>query len=248
MRLLLLDDNFKGENQFVLRGKSFRYLTKVLRLGVNQKITARDKVGNFWLCTLKELNQDNCVLLAEKTDKVVETTDTLPKLSKALPKLYLFQAITKQKKFEQITRQATEIGSSAIIPINSQFSTKINLREDRLEAMVTEAIQQSGSSLPTKLEPPINLFDLPNYWNNRGPLVFFHQNPLQNQKTLEAVLLSKDNKEIGILIGAEGGFSEEECIFLRNNNFNQIFLQSNILRAETAAIYALSICQFILTK
>jgi len=249
MRLLLLDDNFTGNEFLNLKGKNFRYLTKVLRLKKGQKITGRDKKGGLWLLELKEILEDSCVLKATPIEKPIETTDSLPKNSKPLPSIFLFQATTKQKKFEQIIRQSTELGVKAIIPINSKFSMKEKMREERCQSMIKEAIQQSGSLIPTKLENIISLVDIPIYWKDRGPLLFFHQNPIENQEKLSSILSSKykyDN--IGILIGSEGGFHEEECEFLRNAGFHQLLLETNILRAETAAICACSICQFLLTE
>jgi len=248
MRLLLLDDNFTGSEFFTLKGKTFRYLTKVLRLKKGQKITGRDKNGKLWLLELKEIFDDYCALRATAIDKPIETTDSLPKNLKPIPSIFLFQAITKQKKFEQIIRQSTELGVKAIIPVVSKFSTKEKIREERCHSMITEAVQQSGSLIPTTLENTIPLSLLPSFWQNRGPLLFFHQKPLENQEKLNSILLTKTKYEnIGILIGAEGGFDEDECEFLRNSGFHQLLLETNILRSETAAIYACSICQFLLT-
>ena len=249
MRLFLLDENFTGNEFLTLEGKNFRYLTKVLRLKKGQKITGRDKIGNLFLLELKEVFKDSCVLKATAIEKPVETTDNLPKNSKPLPSIYLFQAITKQKKFEQIIRQSTELGVKAIIPVNSKFSTKEKMREERCQSMIKEAIQQSGSLVPTTLEKAISIIDIPTYWKDRGPLLFFHQNPLENQENLSSILSTKNTYEhLGLLIGSEGGFNEEECNFLRKSGFHQLLLQTNILRAETAAICACSICQFLLTE
>jgi len=249
MRLLLLDDNFKGSGLLTLKGKTFRYLTKVLRLHVGQKITGRDKTGNLWLLEINEINNDSCILNASAIEKPIETTDSLPKNSNPLPSIFLFQSITKQKKFEQIIRQSTELGIKAIIPIVSKFSTKEKIREDRCQSMITEAIQQSGSLVSTKFEDTFSLLDIPSFWKDRGPLLFFHQNPIENQERLTSILSPEIKyKNIGILIGPEGGFHEEECNFLRKSGFHQLLLETNILRSETAAIYACSICQFLLTE
>jgi len=201
------------------------------------------------LLELKEVNKDSCILQATPIEKPIETTDSLPKNSNPLPSIFLFQAITKQKKFEQIIRQSTELGVKAIIPVVSKFSTKEKIREERCQSMITEAIQQSGSLVATKFEDTISLLDIPSFWEDRGPLLFFHQNPIEKQERLSSILSTQSKyKNIGILIGSEGGFHEEECNFLRKSGFHQLLLETNILRAETAAIYACSVCQFLLTE
>ncbi|MFA6935216.1 MAG: RsmE family RNA methyltransferase [Sphaerochaetaceae bacterium] len=236
MRLLLLRNRPEGP-KVRLAGKEFSYISKVLRLREGDQITARDPQSSFWLLTIEAIEASSITASAQPIDKPIETTDALPKAS--IQELWLFQGVTKEKKLEQIVRQATEIGVSRIIPFHSAFSTRETVRSSRLVSMVEQAIQQSGSSVPTVLEEPIDIRSIPSLWNSRGPLIFFHQAPSSTIALEDAI----GPGPAAVIIGSEGGLSDQECQDLVEQGAIQAYLKTNILRAETAAVYALGVVQ-----
>ncbi|MGH0053218.1 MAG: RsmE family RNA methyltransferase [Sphaerochaetaceae bacterium] len=262
MRQYILPETYNGAPSLVLRGKESQYLSRVLRLKKGQQILGRDREGTTYQLTLQQIDKTSCTLLCQKIegDTTVYSTDVLPSFCGPYPNLVLMQCVCKGKKEEQIIRQATEIGVSQIVLIQSSYCVPdrldkdekaITARFDRLNRQVKEALQQSGSPIPTELVPQVvPLSDLPHWWNNRGPVLFFHQSVrTEKQKSFgEYIRTSSMETPIALLVGPEGGFSEEECTFLETAGFHPVLLKTNILRSETAGLYALSALQVHMTE
>lgn len=262
MRQYLLDNSFTGDqDKVVLTDKESQYLTKVLRLKVGDRILGRDRKGKTWLLEIEQIGKNSCILAVSPPgeSEVAVATDALPSYKGSYPHISLYQCLCKGKKNEMIVRQATEIGVEEITFVQSTYcvkdfsSKKGNLlgpQKDRLESQIKEAIQQSGSPIPTHLgEEYIALADIPAHWKNKGPFIFFHQSSRGEQRSLPQLLATlPSDSPIGILIGSEGGLSDQECELLENAGFSAVMLKGNILRSETAAIYALSTIQVLLTE
>ena len=261
MRQYLLPDSFKGEAHLPLSGKESQYLVKVLRLKIAQHFMGRDREGKVWDLSLESVGKNCCVLSCSraKEGEALVSTDALPSYKGPYPRLFLYQCVCKGKKNEQIVRQATELGVEEITLASSrycagEFSNKSNKalggQKDRLQSQIKEAIQQSGSPIPTHLsEEILPILSFPEHWNNRGLALFFHQSERKNQMSLSQLLANHPIEEpVALLVGSEGGFSEEECRFLEESGCKPVLLNTNILRSETAALYGLSAIQILLTE
>ncbi|MGB4406184.1 MAG: RsmE family RNA methyltransferase [Sphaerochaeta sp.] len=262
MRQYLLDSSFTGEQKtLILTGKESQYLTKVLRLKVGELLLGRDRTGKPWLLTLEQIGKNNCILSVSPMgeDEVEFATDVLPSYKGSYPRIFLYQCLCKGKKNETIVRQATEIGVEEITLVQSKFCVKdyshkknnsLGPQEERLDGQIKEAIQQSGSPIPTHLsEEILNLADIPRHWDNKGLFIFFHQSTRAQQQSLPQLLSTiQPDTPIAMLIGSEGGLSDDECALLEDSGFRSVMLKGNILRSETAAIYALSAIQVLLTE
>ena len=263
MRQYLLDSSFTGEQKkLVVTDKESQYLTKVLRLKVGERLLGRDRAGKSWLLELEQIGRNNCILSVSPLGEgeVDVATDSLPSYQGSYPRIFLYQCLCKGKKNETIVRQATEIGVEEITFVQSKFCVKdysqkknstLGPQKERLESQVKEAIQQSGSPIPTCLTNEIlALSDVPRHWDNKGLFLFFHQSSRsEDQQTLPQLLSTVDPEApIAMLIGSEGGLSDEECAILEDAGFKPVMLKGNILRAETAAIYALATIQVLLAE
>ncbi|MBO4388850.1 MAG: 16S rRNA (uracil(1498)-N(3))-methyltransferase [Spirochaetales bacterium] len=241
MRLLLLPESFHGQKVFKITGKDARYLWSVLRLPVGQNITARDAGGRFWNLLLVSGSSSACTVNTSPLQAPKENTDALPCCGELVP-ITLYQCLTKPRKLEQIVRQATEIGVDRIVLVRSRFSCTEPFRQERLSAQLKEAIQQSGSTVTTRIEGPIEISAVPSDASACPTPLFFHQTSLKDQRTIAQALDSLKSPG-AVLIGPEGGLDDDECTLLRNGGWEPVLLQTNILRAETAAVYALALVQ-----
>lgn len=262
MRQYLLDSSFTGEQKnLILTDKESQYLTKALRLKVGDRLLGRDRAGKTWLLKLEQIGKNSCILSVSPSgeDEEEVATDSLPSYKGKYPRIFLYQCLCKGKKNEMIVRQATEIGVEEITLVQSKFCVKefshkrdnsLGAQKDRLEGQIKEAIQQSGSPIPTHLsEEVIALSDLPQQWGNKGPFIFFHQSARAQQQSLPQLLSTiQSDTPIAMLIGSEGGLSDDECAFLEGSGFTPVMLKGNILRSETAAIYALSTIQVLMAE
>ncbi|MCK5672093.1 MAG: RNA methyltransferase, partial [Spirochaetales bacterium] len=113
--------------------------------------------------------------------------------------------------------------------------------------IVREAVQQSGSRVNTGIGKSVTIDELAAVDSSAGDIgLFFHQEVLDSG-SLHGYLKSEFEK-IFLVVGPEGGLSNRETEILFGKNFNSIYLKTNILRAETAALYGISAVQTILLE
>ncbi len=255
MRLFLLPKTFKGETSLSLTGKEYNYLIRALRLKEGQKLMGRDNKGALWELTIVQINKNSCVLETKPSNEATEYTDALPQ-DRPLKPIILYQCLPKGRKLDDIIKKATETGVQAIVLVNSEncvasMEGKESSKLARFDAIVKEAIQQSGSIVPTTVEGPIDLKEVPKDLEKRA----------NGNKTLGLVLhqckVKEDQSDLlttarafegttALLVGAEGGLTDKECQLLLASGFKAILLKTNILRCETASIYAIGALQTIL--
>ena len=255
MRLYLLPKTFNGQPSLEIKGKDFVYLTRVLRLKEGQIITGRDREGRLWDLRIGKIGKENCLLSAKTAETAQARTDALPQTGPEKT-IILYQCLPKGRKTDDIIRKATEAGVRDIVLVKSRncvadLEGKEEARLDRYDAMITEAIQQSGSMVPTKVSGVIDIKDIPDDFErraikeNRLGLVL-HQSRIQGQNNDIVHCLKNFDGAVAIVVGPEGGLEESECQALIDRSFKAVLLKTNILRCETASIYAIGAVQTIL--
>jgi 16S rRNA (uracil1498-N3)-methyltransferase len=150
-------------------------------------------------------------------------------------------------------QKATELGVSKIVPIESRHSV-VQLKADRVDNQLArwqrialEAAQQSEQwQVPTIAKPQPLAAILTSYATGTTTLILAER---REAKSLQTVLLPQDvNGSVLILIGPEGGWSQEEMQIAEQAGIQPITLGPQILRAETASIATISILQSRLGK
>ena len=260
MRVFLLPAGFRGERHLELEGKSYRYLIKVLRLREGAQFPGRDAQGNLWDLLLNRIDtgKRSCtVTCTEHTQAIGHGENSLPP-QEALPEIHLYQSVLKGKKLDTLIRQAVEMGVSRIIPVQSDYSVPDYMgkegasRMNRWKVIRDEALQQCGSPILTEIAEPIRLSGIQDDWAGRGLGVFFHQeelSPVTLQGTIQGYVQHTGSiPAVALVIGPEGGLSDDEVECMKKAGFKPAFLKTNILRAETAALYAAACTQMILTE
>jgi 16S rRNA (uracil1498-N3)-methyltransferase len=245
MRQFLLPKSYNQESKIEIKGKEYHYIKNVLKRQVGDHFPGRDYNGQLWDLELISYLPHSCILYCRKSEAKVDQIKT-PKT-----RITLFQCIAKGKKMDQIIRQATEAGVERIFPIESEFSVvkEKKLKENkflRWEKIIKEALQQSGGKTIPTLSTPIPLENIKDIWDLNQLGLVFHQEPLEKNSLHK--YLSETPSEIGIFIGPEGGFSDNEIQFLKEIGFYSIYLGENVLRTETAAIYAIGAVKTILSE
>lgn len=243
MKQLILPKNYKGETIFTLSEDDSHYLLRVQRKKIGYSLNILDHNGNYFRGTIIDITEGFCKLnLKKKEEKSSKNRE-----------LILFQSIPKGKKIDLMIRQSVEVGVSSIVPIMAehsipQFKTheERSKKRDRWAKIIKEASQQSGTDKITILEPLQNLQDAIDSLPESYTGIFFHQVPLKNRPLHE--LLSRSKNKIVLVIGPEGGLSTNEVELLEKNNFTPVLLGKNILRAETATIFALGAVQMIINE
>jgi len=143
----------------------------------------------------------------------------------------LYCSILRRENFEWVAQKATEIGVREIVPLVTQRTVKLELKEERLKKIIQEAAEQSGRSVLPKLQIPMGFEQAAHEARLRGTTLFFDI----SGKELDKKMI-KSGGRVNIFIGPEGGWSEEEIEIAKKNKFNFVNLGKLVLRAETAAI------------
>lgn len=244
MRVFLLDQSFSGENIYPLKSREKQYLNKVLRLHVGLEFTAKDRNENYYKATLI----DTETLSLEPTEVPEETLlDNLSGYQGKFANINIFFSLLKGKKNEMVVKALTEIGVSSITIVNSKYVQEKNFNQhqrERLETIMKEAVQQSGAATPI-LSGPIGFEE--SLEKAIGECFILHQSSLVESISLKKAFENVSiDTPISLFIGPEGGFSDEECNLAIKRNIKPILMNTNILRAETAAIYAASAVQTLI--
>lgn len=159
-------------------------------------------------------------------------------------------ALIRREKFEWILQKATELGVTRIIPFESSRCVvharkeKADRQKDRWNAIVQSAAEQCKRNRIPTVEDVMSFSDLMK--QNAQLKICAYEKAQQHSHWLTD--LYSDQKEVLVLIGPEGGFSESEIEQVVHNNYTPCTLGSRILRAETAALYCLSVLSEINEK
>ena len=208
---------------------------KVFRLKTGDDVIFFDGSGTDYQCTISE---------SKKVDqKLVSFTVKSNTPSRYMPahEVTLCSSIVKKDTFEWIVEKATELGVSTIVPIIAERSEKKDLNMDRLKKIAVEASEQSGRGNVPMIHPVITLGECIKLLKEKeSPAIVFHTGDRAEVAPRINLGETYAGKELAIFIGPEGGWSEKEIGLFHTENFHIYSLGSQVLRAETAVIAALS--------
>ena len=138
-------------------------------------------------------------------------------------------------RFEWFVEKSTEIGISEITPIITKFSEKRKINIDRLNKIAISSMKQSNQFYLPKVNPITSFDDFLKLNKDYKLIAHLKNNNSFNKKSIA----NKD--QIVIMIGPEGGFSEEEILKASKEKVKEISFGKNRLRSETAGVFAVSI-------
>ncbi|MEP3299817.1 MAG: 16S rRNA (uracil(1498)-N(3))-methyltransferase [Pseudoruegeria sp.] len=171
----------------------------------------------------------------------VLTCQHLTKPLQLPPDLWLLFAPIKKARTDFIVEKAAEMGAARICPVQTEFTNSERIRRDRLQAHAVEAAEQCGGTFVPEVADLMKLEKVLDDWPEGRQLIFCDETLASARTVLQA---EAGDKPAAILIGPEGGFSLNERNFLKSRPFvTQISLGPRILRADTAAVAAMTIWQ-----
>jgi len=217
-----------------LERQQANYLLNVLRLKDGAPILLFNGRDGEWRATLRQEGRKRAVLDVQQQER---------EQTKPYDLQYLFAPI-KQARMEYMVQKAVEMGSGALQPVWTHHTQLRKLNVEKMRAHATEAAEQCGIlSIPT-IEEPCDLFDAVNALEGKSQLIFCDEgSPVQNP--IEALEKLKGEK-LALLVGPEGGFSEDERqTLLSIPHVTPIPLGPRVLRADTAAVAAMALLQAI---
>ncbi len=200
---------------------------KVLRLQAGQKIVLCDGKNREALANILSIDGK---MLSLQLERVTEMQNEPER------EIVLYCSIIKRELFDLVVQKATEVGVRQIVPLLAKRTVKQDVKIDRLRVIAKEAAEQSGRGIIPYIHEPMKWHTALDHSKDNLVNLFFH--------TLDKGdgVPQGFKKKIGVWIGPEGGWDDEEVLDAKRSSFLMAELGPLVLRAETAAIVASYLC------
>lgn len=223
------------------------HMMKVLRLKDGDEVDISDGVEWEYRARIESLSREEALL--QILDKQAFAAEPAVKVT-------LFQGIPKQGKMETIIQKCVELGVHRIVPVfmdrtvvvdRGNFGKKV----DRWNKVSAEAVKQCRRGIIPEVTQPVKTEDVLQDRDNSGTpdmleefdLVLF---PYENEKgaTIKDALRKTNAANVAVIIGPEGGFSDEEALAIIGAGGVSVSLGKTILRTETAGMAAIAMIMY----
>lgn len=196
----------------------------VLRMQTGQEVVLFDGVG-----------EDRLYKIVELTDKEAHL-QMITELARKTPakEIYLLWSLLKKDKNDWVLQKCTELGVSHFIPLLAERSEKTGFNVERAEKIVIEAAEQCGRSDIPAVREPISVETAIEELISRSDLLICEQSDEATSQQLQVT------SSQGVLIGPEGGWSDAEKQLFKDKNLQHLNIHDFTLRAETAAVAAVT--------
>jgi 16S rRNA (uracil1498-N3)-methyltransferase len=222
-------------NTLRLNDSASHHVARVLRSKIGDAITLFNGQGGEYLCQITDIG---------KKDVTVNIKEFINRQTESPLELYLVQGISRGEKMDYTIQKAVELGVKKIIPVFTERSTvKLDKerREKRLlhwQSIAIAACEQSGrNTIPEILMPE----SLENRLSSLNVDVGFVLSPHTHSPLSEFTI--QHNQRVALLIGPEGGLTNQEIQSAFLSKFHSLSLGPRILRTETAAVAAITALQ-----
>jgi 16S rRNA (uracil1498-N3)-methyltransferase len=221
-----------------LSGDRARYINRVLRLGPNDEVTLFDGSGSEYRAVIRVAGRNTVGAAIE---------EEIGRSTKSPLIVTLLQGISRGDRMDYVIQKATELGVSRISPIHTEFSM-VKLDEKRAAKrmqhwrnVATSACEQCGRNDLPLLDPPTTLRSiLGTYREASSPKVIMKPGA---STTLASIDIGESDPIV--LIGPEGGFSDQEYENAEAAGFEEVGFGPRVLRTETAAVAVITALQVL---
>jgi 16S rRNA (uracil1498-N3)-methyltransferase len=211
------------------------YLGGVMRLKPGDAVLAFNGRDGEWLAEIVRLKRGDGQLTARERTR--EQTGG--------PDIHYLFAPLKKARLDYMVQKATELGVSRLLPVMTRRTNAERVKTERMRANAIEAAEQCGVLRLPEVAEPEKLETVLRDWDGGRTLVYADE-AAPMASPLEA-LAAVPQGPAALLIGPEGGFTEEERVMLRGLPFvHAISLGPRIMRADTAAVAALALMNAVL--
>jgi 16S rRNA (uracil1498-N3)-methyltransferase len=201
------------------------YLGNVMRMGEGAELLLFDGSSGEWLARIAQSGRKRMALIVERRTREPES----------VPDVWLAFAPVKRGPTDWLVEKATELGAARLIPVITKRTIVERVKLERLEAIAIEAAEQCGRTILPQIAEPLPLARFLQERDSARTLYF------ADEAGGEPAALAFRPGAAAILIGPEGGFTDEERAMVRSGpNAVAVSLGPRILRAETAGLAALT--------
>jgi len=237
LRRLYVDHPLSAAQRVPLSRDQAHYLFNVMRMAVGDEVVLFNGADGEWQASVAEAGKKGGVLTCDQQTR----PQTMP------PDLWLLCAPIRKERMAFVVEKAVELGVSKIVPVQTEFTQGANrLRQDKLQATALEAAEQCEALyVPDVLEVQ-KLKTVLSGWDSTRKIMHCDEGMAGVNGQAGLAQFTRPAGPWAILIGPEGGFSPDERSYLADtlqNTIVPIGLGPRILRAETAAVAAMTLWQ-----
>ena len=231
-RLYVSQDLAEGA-EVKLDPQQTNYLVNVLRLGAGAPVLLFNGRDGEFSASLSTSSRKAASLAVGPLTRAQEAPPDVD---------YLFAPL-KHARLDYIAQKAVEMGARRLQPVITRHTQVARVNVDRLRANAIEACEQCGVIWVPEVAPVESLSDALGNWPPERLLVFCDEEAEQ-ASPLDALSMTRADGGVGLLIGPEGGFGDDErAAILSAPRVLRLSLGPRILRADTAAVAALALIQ-----
>jgi 16S rRNA (uracil1498-N3)-methyltransferase len=240
MRRFIISPEQMAQSRPCIAGGDARHLRRVLRAQPGDRITVLDGQGNAYQARIVALERDKVF---------VELESPLPENPDTTPEIILAQGYLKDKKMDGLVRQLTELGVTRWIPFLAARSVpvpdqkRMSGRYDRWQKISLEAVKQCGRRRPMTIDPVVPFEKALDLARDCDTRIIFYEN--QSESKTRPPVPDPTTAKVFVMIGPEGGFEPDEVDLARRAGFSSQGMGPRILRAETAALAAAVLVQYL---
>ena len=233
-----VNENQKQNNRYFINGTDFNHIKNVLRMNIGDTFLVSEN-GMSSLCEIESFESDT-VIVKILQEKYNDTNLSI--------KICLFQGLPKGDKMELIIQKCVELGVHEIVPVQmSRCVVKIEEKKkknkrERWQAISESAAKQSKCNKIPEIGEILTYKQALAKAKDLDLLLVPYESKNGMKDTKNALNEIKSGMSVGILIGPEGGFDENEIHEALEIGGKVISLGKRILRTETAAITSVSMC------
>ena len=229
--------DFVAADRIVFPIEEARHAAKVLRLIPGDEVVVVDGQGRTYFCTLETVRPKGTIAIINSQEDDLGEPPYF---------IHIGVGILKQAaRWETFLEKAVELGVSRVTPIVSSRIQKHSFNRRRSDAILIAALKQSGRSRLPVLDEPMGIQTIMGSMTADCKMICHEQS---TSSFRIPGLISGDVKRVGILIGPEGGFSDEEIILAESLDWKTVWLGERRLRTETAAMAVLAVVSQLLDE
>lgn len=241
MYQFFVEDTQISNGVVTIENEDVNHIKNVLRMKCGEKVRISSNSGENYFGEIDTLS-DGMVLVRILKEHAADTE--LPN------RIYLFQGLPKSDKLELIIQKAVELGACEIIPVAMKNCVvkldekKAAAKQMRWQEIAKSAAKQSKRSIIPTVRKPMSYREALEMAGALDVRLVPYENERGMAATKEAIEAVRPEQSIGIFIGPEGGFAEDEIALAKEHGMQLISLGGRILRTETAGFATLAILMY----
>ena len=246
MQQFFAEPSWIRENKIFMQGSDVNHIRNVLRMKPGEDVRVNDGRGKTYLCCISSYEEQTAVL---DILKELDSDTELPS------RIILFQGLPKGDKMEWIVQKAVELGAYSIVPFAAKRSVvkldekKAVKKQARWQLIAKGAAEQSGRGIIPEVSTVRTFAEALGMAGDLDVVLIPYELEEGMKETARVLENIECGQSVGIFIGPEGGFEEEEVnLAVSGAKAQVITLGKRILRTETAGLAVLSVLMFALEE